>query len=84
MGRKMNESRRLLEMREVFNMDHLILIKMNPSRKRPKDGDVFVIQPVESIYCFGIVVRTKVPSKDPMINGGSLIYIYKYFSKEMK
>ncbi|MCS1350870.1 immunity 26/phosphotriesterase HocA family protein [Mechercharimyces sp. CAU 1602] len=59
-------------------MDHLV--KMIPSRKRPKRGDVFVIQPKEGIYAFGLVVRIKIPSENLMINGMSLVYVYKFLS----
>lgn len=65
-------------------MDHLILIKMNPTRKRPKVGDVFVIQPLEGIYFFGVVVRIKIPSSNPMVNGWNLVYIYRNPSRKME
>lgn len=54
-----------------------LLVKMEPSRKRPKKGDVFVIQPKEGIYFFGKVVITNITSSDLMVNGWNLIYIYK-------
>ncbi|PTX47371.1 immunity protein 26 of polymorphic toxin system [Melghirimyces profundicolus] len=54
-----------------------LLVKMNPSRKRPKPGDVFVIQPKKGVYYYGRVIRTKMPNKNPMMRGWNLIYIYK-------
>lgn len=57
-----------------------LLVKMQPSRKRRKEGEVFVIQPKEGLYYFGKVVRTKIPSKAIMVNGWHLIYIYDYSS----
>jgi hypothetical protein len=59
------------------------LIKMKPSRKKPKEGDVFVIQPKEGLYLYGKVIRTKIPSKNIMINGWNLIYVYRKISKNI-
>lgn len=61
-----------------------LLVKMIPSRKGPKEGDIFVIQPKKDIYLFGKVIRTKIPNKDPMINGWSLIYLYQSSSKDIE
>ncbi len=60
------------------------LIKMKASRKKPKEGDVFVIQPKSSLYVYGKVIRTKIPSKNIMVNGWNLIYVYKNVSDTMK
>lgn len=40
-------------MSDEFNL----LVKMEPSRKRPNPGDVFVVQPKEGLYCYGKVIR---------------------------
>lgn len=53
------------------------LIEMNPSRKKPKEGDIFVIQPKENVYFYGKVIRTNLPSTNGMIRGWNLIYIYR-------
>ncbi|KJS16093.1 MAG: hypothetical protein VR69_10860 [Peptococcaceae bacterium BRH_c4b] len=60
------------------------LIKMEPSRKKPKEGDVFVIQPEKGLYYLGRVIRTNISSKDPFVNGSSLIYIYDNSVKSLE
>jgi len=59
------------------------LIKMEPSRKRPKVSDIFVVQPKEKLYYFGKVILTQIKSKDSFINGMNLIYIYNSPQKEL-
>ncbi|WP_419670164.1 Imm26 family immunity protein [Alicyclobacillus macrosporangiidus] len=49
---------------------------MKPSRKRPKPGDIFVVQPKQGLYLLGRVIRTNLPSKDGFVRGANLIYIY--------
>ncbi|RPF55479.1 immunity 26/phosphotriesterase HocA family protein [Aquisalibacillus elongatus] len=60
-----------------------LLVKMQPSRKRRKEGEVFVIQPFENTFDYGKVIRTKLPSKNLMVEGMNLIYIYNQHSKEV-
>ncbi|KNF08186.1 hypothetical protein CLPU_9c00820 [Gottschalkia purinilytica] len=63
----------------------MILIKMEPSRKKPKKGDVFVIQPVKDIYFFGVVIKTNIVNpEDGFINGWNLIFIYNCPSKSIE
>ncbi len=59
------------------------LIRMKPSRLKPNEGDIFVIQPKEGFYYYGKVIRTNILNKDPMINGWNVIYIYNKLSKEV-
>ncbi|MEI5906292.1 immunity 26/phosphotriesterase HocA family protein [Bacillus spongiae] len=61
-----------------------LLIKMQPSRKQRKEGEVFAIQPFKNTFYYGKVIRTKLPSKSLMVKGMNLIYIYNQHSKEMK
>lgn len=56
------------------------LIKMKPSRKKPIEGDVFVLQPFEGVYHFGKVIKTKIKSEFPFVNGWDLVYIYSVSS----
>ncbi|MEN6312659.1 MAG: immunity 26/phosphotriesterase HocA family protein [Clostridiaceae bacterium] len=59
------------------------LIKMNPSRKRPKEGDIFVIQPKENVYFYGKIIRTNLPSTNGAVRGWNLIYIYRQSAKQI-
>lgn len=59
------------------------LLKMKPSRIKPKEGDIFIIQPQKSLYIYGKVIRSNIPNKDPMLKGWNVIYIYKKFAKEI-
>ncbi|MCA1032883.1 immunity 26/phosphotriesterase HocA family protein [Bacillus timonensis] len=61
-----------------------LLIKMQPSRNRRKEGEVFVIQPLKDIFFFGKVIRTKISIKDPIMNGGHLVYIFNETSCDME
>ena len=63
---------------KVFND----LIAMRRSCKKPQEGDVFVLQPVEGQFYFGKVIKTNLVSIDSFINGSTLIYIYQYCSGE--
>ena len=60
----------------------MVLIKLQPSRKKRKEGDVFIIQPKEDVFFFGVVVKAKMALKDPIMNGGHLIFIFNYPSRE--
>ncbi|MBN2488860.1 MAG: immunity 26/phosphotriesterase HocA family protein [Methanosarcinaceae archaeon] len=62
--------------------DELLPIKR--SRKKPKVGDVFVIQPRDSIYFYGKVIKTNIETKDPFIKGMITIFIYKKSRREFK
>ena len=61
------------------------LIAMKKSRKKPQEGDVFVLQPIEGVFHFGKVIQTDIKSVDSFVNGMTLIYVYQYSSdsKEM-
>lgn len=58
------------------------LIAMKRTTKKPKEGDVFVLQPRKDIFYFGKVIETAVKSIDSFVNGMPLIYIYQYWSYE--
>lgn len=58
------------------------LIAMKKTAKKPKEGDVFVLQPSKGIFYFGKVIETEVKSIDSFVNGMTLIYIYQYWSYE--
>lgn len=62
--------------------DELLPIKR--SRKKPKVGDVFVIQPRESIYFYGKVIKTHIEAKNPFLKGMNTIFLYKYDTTELK
>ncbi|MZP30341.1 hypothetical protein GTO91_11525 [Heliobacterium undosum] len=53
-----------------------MLVKMKPSRKKPKSGDVFVIQPKEGIYVYGKVIKADLASPSAFIQGQYLVFIY--------
>lgn len=57
------------------------LLVLKKSRKKPKEGDVFVLNPQSGLYCYGKVIKTGVKSKDSFVNGMYLIYLYDYFSE---
>lgn len=52
------------------------LISMKKSRKKPQEGDVFVLQPIKDVFYYGKVIQTNLKSVDSFINGMTLIYIY--------
>lgn len=52
------------------------LVVMEATRKKPKTGDVFVIQPIQGRFLYGHVIKTNIENDDPMIKGWSLIFIY--------
>ncbi|MUT68329.1 immunity 26/phosphotriesterase HocA family protein [Paenibacillus sp. NEAU-GSW1] len=56
------------------------LIAMQKSRKKPLEGDVFVIQPKENHYYFGKVIKTKIVSKNIMFSNMNLIFVYNCLS----
>lgn len=56
------------------------LISMKKSRKKPQEGDVFVLQPIEGVFYFGKVIQTYIKSVDSFVNGMTLIYVYQYSS----
>lgn len=53
------------------------LIAMKKSSKKPEEGDVFILQPIDGIFYYGKVIKTNIISVDSFINGMTLIYIYK-------
>lgn len=57
-----------------------LLIVQEKSNKKPEQGDVFVLNPGQGIFCFGKVIKTNVVSKDSFVNGMNLVFIYDYFS----
>ena len=57
-------------------MDFTDLIPMNKSRKRPKEGDAFLVQPFFNVYYYGKVIQTQIQSRDSCVNGMNLIFIY--------
>ncbi|WP_018130083.1 immunity 26/phosphotriesterase HocA family protein [Effusibacillus pohliae] len=63
-------------------MEFDLLVKMQPSRKKPNPGDVFVVQPKNGLYFYGKVIKTNMPSKDLVILC-NLIYIYKNPSQQV-
>lgn len=52
------------------------LIPMTPSRKRLREGDVFLLQPLPGVFYCGKIIRLRVESRDGFVNGMNLIYIY--------
>jgi len=58
------------------------LKRLQPTRKKPNEGDVFIIQPKEDVFFFGVVVKAKMALKDPIMNGGHLIFIFNYPSRK--
>ncbi|GEN45965.1 immunity 26/phosphotriesterase HocA family protein [Alkalibacillus haloalkaliphilus] len=61
-----------------------LLIKMKPSRKKRKAGEVFVLQPKEGIYFYGRVMKVNISIQRPGMSGWSLVYIYQNPTNELK
>jgi hypothetical protein len=61
-------------------MDFDLLKVLQKSNKKPKEGQIFVLEPKENLFCFGRVIKTNVESRDSFVNGMYLIFIYDYFS----
>lgn len=57
-------------------MEFWELLPMEPSRKRPKEGDVFLTQPFLGTYYYGKVIQTRIKSEDSCVNGMNLIFLY--------
>lgn len=51
------------------------LVALRPSRKRPRDGDVFALSPRPGVFLFGRVVSTGAMAGSAL-TGLNLIYIY--------
>lgn len=64
-------------------MEFKELMKMKVSRKKPKEGDIFVVQPEIGKYFYGKVIRINLPSKNIIIKGWNLIYIYSNGTREL-
>lgn len=59
------------------------LIEIKKSRVKPKQGDIFVVQPVINVFYYGKVIKTELESTNSFIKGMSLIYIYNKRSEEI-
>ncbi|WP_138754242.1 Imm26 family immunity protein [Paenibacillus sinopodophylli] len=53
------------------------LFVLKKSRKKPQEGDVFLIQPLRDTYYYGKVIKTNIVSTNPFLNGWNLIYLYR-------
>ncbi|MCM1124246.1 MAG: hypothetical protein NC416_16815 [Eubacterium sp.] len=62
--------------KEVEILSFNYLISMKKSAKKPQEGDVFVLQPINDVFYYGKVIQTNLKSVDSFINGMTLIYIY--------
>lgn len=56
-------------------------IQMKKSRKKPVEGDIFVIQPVEKIFVYGKVILTNIKSSNVLVNGMCLVYVYNVITE---
>lgn len=54
---------------------NLHLIPIKTSRKKPKTGDIFLVQPIKGVYYYGKVISEKNNSKYELIKDFPLIYI---------
>lgn len=52
------------------------LIPIGKSRKPPKEGDIFLVQPFPQVYYYGKVIRTHIKSADSCVRGMNLIFLY--------
>ncbi|WP_349408980.1 immunity 26/phosphotriesterase HocA family protein [Pseudalkalibacillus sp. SCS-8] len=58
--------------------EEIVLVKMKPSRKKLKDGNIFVLQPKKGLYMFGKVIRANLNMENDIgMNGGTIVHIYK-------
>ena len=55
---------------------------MNKSGKHPKEGDIFLVQPLMNMYYYGKVIQTQIQSKDSFVNGMNLIFIYNKYTTD--
>lgn len=60
------------------------LVEIKKSRKRPKEGDIFVVKHKSGLYFYGKVIKTNIVSEWSFINGTKLIYIYKNPTKTIE
>lgn len=58
------------------------LLPMQKTRKRPKIGDVFVVQPLRDRYYFGKVLETNIQGTNVMFEGMVLICLYDHVSED--
>ena len=52
------------------------LIVIEKSGKIPKEGDIFILQPLKGKFYCGKVIKTNIKSRDSFVNGMVLVYIY--------
>jgi len=60
------------------------LVAMKRSYKEPQDGDVFIVQPTKGVYYYGKVIQANLDSKANSFFGWHLIYIYDFWTKEIR
>lgn len=63
-------------------MNEAQMIQMVKSRKKPRAGDLFVLQPIQGVFYYGKVIKTDLQSHDAFIRGMFLIFIYDYCSTQ--
>lgn len=59
------------------------LIPMKKTRKKPKTGDVFIVQPIEGVYYYGKVIEESHDCSFQIGSGWPLIYLYEEHSNEL-
>ena len=55
--------------------DELLPIKR--TRKKPNVGDIFVIQPRESLYFYGKIIKVNIQAINPFLKGKNVVFFYK-------
>ncbi|MCD8500415.1 MAG: immunity 26/phosphotriesterase HocA family protein [Bacillaceae bacterium] len=55
-----------------------------PRRNKRQEGEVFIVEPMKDTFLFGKVIRTNIPTNEPTMSGGHLVYIYQETSNPME
>jgi len=57
-------------------IDLLFIEPKLPLRRKRREGEIFIIEPVKNKFYFAKVIKTKIPIDDPIMNEGHLVYVY--------
>lgn len=60
------------------------LLQLKKSRKKPKTGDIFVMQVKSDLYYYGKVIKTEIKSLNPLLQEWNLVYIYNYSTRDIQ
>lgn len=54
-----------------------------PRNNKRAVGELFVVEPMKNTFLIGKVIKKQIPSDDPIMNGGHLIYLFQQTSNPL-